>query len=196
MAEGGAISVAEERAQRITELLTQIRRGERQASDELLPIVYEELRKLARARMAREPGGQTLQATALVHEAYLRLVADSDPRWENRAHFFAAAAEAMRRILVERARRRARVRHGGGQMRATLSDSIAMGTVDAVDVVAVDQALTRLKKLDDQLAQLVTLRYFGGLDVKEAAAVMNLSPRSVNRLWTAARAWLQVELAG
>ncbi|MGQ0833989.1 MAG: ECF-type sigma factor [Gammaproteobacteria bacterium] len=187
--------MAEEQAQHITALLTQIRRGERQASDELLPIVYDELRKLARARMAREPG-QTLQATALVHEAYLRLVADADPRWENRAHFFAAAAEAMRRILVERARRRARVRHGGGQVRATLSDSVAVSGEDAVDVVAVDQALTRLREMDDQLAQLVTLRYFGGLDVEEAAAVMNLSPRSVNRLWTAARAWLQVELRG
>lgn len=188
--------MAEERVQRITELLTQIRQGRRQAADELLPIVYEELRKLARARMAREQPGQTLQATALVHEAYLRLVADADPRWENRAHFFAAAAEAMRRILVERARRKSRVKHGGGQLRASLNESAAARAADAVDVVAVDQALSRLEQLDEQMAQLVTLRYFGGLEVDEAAAVMNLSPRSVNRLWTAARAWLQTELAG
>lgn len=188
--------MAERDARRITELLTQIRQGQRQAADELLPIVYEELRKLARARMAREPAGQTLQATALVHEAYLRLVADADPRWENRAHFFAAAAEAMRRILVERARRRSRVKHGGGLLRASLDESVAAGAHDAIDVVAVDQALDRLQRLDGQMAQLVTLRYFGGLEVEEAAAVMNLSPRSVNRLWNVARAWLQVELAG
>lgn len=194
---GGAKAnvVAEERVQRITALLTQIRQGQRQAADELLPLVYQELRKLARARMAREKPGQTLQATALVHEAYLRLVADADPRWENRAHFFAAAAEAMRRILVERARRKSRVRHGAGQLRASLNESNIGKVDDAVDVIAVDQALSRLEKLDEQMAQLVTLRYFGGLDVDEAAAVMNLSPRSVNRLWTAARAWLQTELA-
>lgn len=188
-------TVAEERVQRITALLTQIRQGQRQAADELLPLVYEELRKLARARMAREQAGQTLQATALVHEAYLRLVADADPKWENRAHFFAAAAEAMRRILVERARRKSRVKHGAGQLRASLNESAVGKGDDAVDVVAVDQALSRLEQLDEQMAQLVTLRYFGGLEVEEAAAVMNLSPRTVNRLWTAARAWLQAELA-
>jgi len=187
--------VARERVQRITELLTQIRQGERHAADELLPIVYEELRKLARARMAREQPGQTLQATALVHEAYLRLIGDEDPKWENRAHFFAAAAEAMRRILVERARRKARLRHGGGQVRESLGDSVAASGDDAVDVVAVDQALGRLERLDGQMAQLVTLRYFGGLEIEEAATVMNLSPRTVNRLWSAARAWLQCELA-
>lgn len=188
--------MSEERVQRITALLTQIRQGQRQAADELLPLVYEELRKLARARMAREQAGQTLQATALVHEAYLRLVADADPKWENRAHFFAAAAEAMRRILVERARRKSRVKHGAGHIRASLNESAVGKPDDAVDVVAVDQALSRLEKLDEQMAQLVTLRYFGGLDVDEAATVMNLSPRSVNRLWTAARAWLQAELNG
>lgn len=198
-----AYNVADERVQRITELLTQIRQGERQASNELLPIVYEELRKLARARMAREQPGQTLQATALVHEAYLRLVGDDDPKWENRGHFFAAAAEAMRRILVERARRKARLRHGGGQVRASLSEGTGAGALDeagaaaasdVVDVVAVDQALTRLEGFDEQMAQLVTLRYFGGLEIEEAAAAMNLSPRTVNRLWSAARAWLQCEL--
>jgi RNA polymerase sigma factor (TIGR02999 family) len=188
--------VAEHRPQRITELLTQIQQGQHQAADELLPIVYDELRKLARARMARERPGQTLQATALVHEAYLRLVGDADAKWENRAHFFAAAAEAMRRILVERARRKSRVKRGANPERATLTESAAASTADTVDVLAVDQALTRLQQLDQQMAQLVTLRYFGGLEIGEAAAVMQLSPRSVNRLWTAARAWLQVELAG
>lgn len=188
--------MAERDTRRITELLTQIRQGQRQAADELLPIVYAELRKLARARMAREPAGQTLQATALVHEAYLRLVADADPLWENRAHFFAAAAEAMRRILVERARRKSRVKHGGGLLRASLDESVVAQAHDSIDVVAVDQALDRLQRLDGQMAQLVTLRYFGGLEVEEAAAVMKLSPRSVNRLWNVARAWLQVELAG
>lgn len=187
--------MAEVRSQRITELLTQMRQGQRQAADELLPLVYEELRKLAHARMARERPGQTLQATALVHEAYLRLVGDSEPHWENRAHFFASAAEAMRRILVERARRKARVRHGGGQLRTSLDENVVASEAAAVDVVAVDQALTRLEQLDPQMAQLVSLRYFAGLEIEEAAAAMNLSPRSVNRLWTAARAWLQCELA-
>jgi RNA polymerase sigma factor (TIGR02999 family) len=179
---------------RITRLLVQMRDGAPHAAEELLPIVYDELRKLARARMARERPGQTLQATALVHEAYLRLAADSDPGWANRAHFFAAAAECMRRILVDRARRKARIRHGGDQVRVTLDESPAGDTPDEADVLAVDQALRRLEQLDGQMAQVVVLRYFGGLEVEECAAALGLSPRTVNRLWTAARAWLQREL--
>jgi len=190
----GGKHMSEAPASRITELLGEIRDGRPRAADELLPIVYEELRKLARSRMSRERPGQTLQATALVHEAYLRLVGDGDPHWANRAHFFAAAAESMRRILVERARRKARIRHGGDQARVTLGESACVQSADAADVLAIDQALERLSASDEQMARVVVLRYFGGLEIEEVAAAMNLSPRSVNRLWTAARAWLQREL--
>lgn len=186
--------MSEAQATRITQLLGEIREGRPQASDELLPIVYEELRKLARARMARERPGQTLQATALVHEAYLRLVGDADPHWANRAHFFAAAAESMRRILVERARRKARVRHGGGQARVTLDESADVRDDDPAELLAIDEALQRLAQIDRQMAEVVVQKYFGGLEIEEIAATMNLSPRSVNRLWTGARAWLQREL--
>jgi len=186
--------MSEAQASRITQLLGEIRQGKPQAADELLPIVYEELRKLARSRMARERPGQTLQATALVHDAYLRLVGDADPGWANRAHFFAAAAESMRRILVERARRKARIRHGGDQARVTLEESACVQSEDAADLLAIDQALNRLATFDAQMARVVVLRYFGGLEIDEVAAAMELSPRGVNRLWTAARAWLQREL--
>jgi RNA polymerase sigma factor (TIGR02999 family) len=187
--------VAEEQKRRVTELLSAIRQGQRQAAGDLLPIVYEELRKLAHARMARERPGQTLQATALVHEAYMRLVSDSDGRFENRAHFFGAAAEAMRRILVEQARRKASVRHGGGLQKTTLQEDSSAAEQDAIDVLAVDEALGRLAEKDAQMAQVVTLRYFAGLEIDEVATALEISPRSVDRLWTAARAWLQKELA-
>ena len=164
--------VAEEQKRRVTELLIAIRQGERQAASDLLPIVYAELRKLAHARMARERPGQTLQATALVHEAYLRLVADKDARFENRAHFFGAAAEAMRRILVEQARRKASVRHGGALQKTTLHEDSSAGEQNAIDVLAVDEALTRLAAKDTQMAQVVTLRYFAGLEIEEVAAVL------------------------
>jgi RNA polymerase sigma factor (TIGR02999 family) len=166
------------------------------AAKELLPLVYNELRKLARTRLARERPGQTLQATALVHEAYLRIAGDAGSEWHNRGHFFAAAAEAMRRILIERARRRARLRHGAAGIRVTLAESLVEDdSADAVDVLAVDQALVKLERLDPAMAQVVKLRYFGGLEIDEVAAALGSSPRSVNRLWTAARAWLQREMA-
>lgn len=194
--DAGALTVSEDSRSRVTRLLVQLEHGDRQAANDLLPLVYEELRKLAASRMARERPGQTLQATALVHEAYLRLVGDEDPRWENRAHFFGAAAEAMRRILIERARRRGRIRHGGDQVKVTLAESVAdLGSNTAIDVILVDQALTKLEALDVEMARVVKLRYFAGLEIDEVAAVTGSSPRSVNRLWTAARAWLQRELA-
>jgi RNA polymerase sigma factor (TIGR02999 family) len=181
---------------RVTQLLIQIGQGDRHAANDLLPLVYEQLRKLARSRMSRERPGQTLQATALVHEAYLRLVGEQDPQWENRAHFFGAAAEAMRRILIERARHRSRLRHGGDQAKVTLDESAAVAADEAAfDVLAVDQALTKLEQLDAAMARVVKLRYFAGLEIDEVAAVIGTSERSVNRLWTAARAWLQRELA-
>jgi RNA polymerase sigma factor (TIGR02999 family) len=182
-------------SQQVTDLIQRMRAGEAHAAEDLLPIVYDELRKLARARLAREKPGQTLQATALVHEAYLRLVGDADPTWENRGHFFAAAAEAMRRILIERARRYAAAKHGGGQNRVTLSEDVA-ATVDSTEeLLALDAALTRLERQDAQMASVVKLRYFVGLEVDETAQALRTSPRTINRLWTAARAWLANELA-
>lgn len=178
----------------VTDILQRVRSGQPQAAGELLPLVYEELRRLAYARLAREAPGQTLQPTALVHEAYLRLVGTDDPGWENRAHFFAAAAEAMRRILIERARRYAAERHGGGQMRVTLGEDIAAGAQDAAELLALDQALSRLEVRDAQMAAVVKLRHYAGLDIDETAQALGTSTRTVNRQWTAARAWLAREL--
>jgi RNA polymerase sigma factor (TIGR02999 family) len=180
---------------RATLLIRKINEGNRQAASELLPLVYDELRSLARARLAREKPGQTLQPTALVHEAYLRLVEGVDPGWDGRRHFFAAAAEAMRRIMIERARRRAAEKHGGSAERVTLEDVAAEEEVAPETVLAIDEALGRLEKLDSQMAQVVKLRYFAGLSVEETAESMELSARTVNRLWTAARAWLLRELS-
>jgi RNA polymerase sigma factor (TIGR02999 family) len=161
------------------------------SSADLLPQVYDELRRLARARIAREPAGLTLQPTALVHEAYLRLAGDgADRRWDRRGHFFAAAAIAMRRILVERARHYRRIKHGGERQRVELdSESPAMAPALA-DVLAIDQALTRLEQIDPPKAQVVLLRYFAGLTVEETAAAMHLSPATVKNEWAFARAWL------
>src|SRR5436190_2764382 len=160
-------------------------------SGEMLPEVYDELRKLARARLARErQPHQTLQATALVHEAYLRVSGDEDRRWERRGHFFAAAALAMRRILVERARYYQRVRHGGDDERVDLDSGIMRADPALTDLVAVDEALTRLEQTDPRKAQIVSLRYFAGLSVEETAAALDLSPATVKHEWKFARAWL------
>jgi RNA polymerase sigma factor (TIGR02999 family) len=179
----------------VTRLLEDIQRGDPRATEELLPLVYAELRRLAAARMARETPGHTLEPTALVHEAYLRLVGGGDVEWSNRGHFFAAAAEAMRRILIERARRSARVRHGGGQRRVELPTGVAGSDApDLERLLALDQALSRLEARDPEMARVAKLRHFAGLTVDETALAMGVSPRSVNRLWTAARAWLGREL--
>jgi RNA polymerase sigma factor (TIGR02999 family) len=178
------------------EPLRRVRADDRQAADDLLPLVYNELRKLARSRLAREAPGHTLQTTALVHEAYLRLVGEVDAGWENEGHFFAAAAEAMRRILIERARRYAAMRHGGGQLRVTLTDELPVAVAQRPEqILALDEALTRLEALDAQMASVVKLRYFAGLDIEATARVLGLSARTINRQWTAARAWLARELA-
>lgn len=164
------------------------------SSRELLPEVYDELRKLARARLARErDGGQahTLQPTALVHEAYLRVAGDGqDQQWDRRGHFFAAAALAMRRILVERARHYQRMKHGSGGQRVDLDTGIPADAQDLTDLVALDEALTMLEATDARKAQVVTLRYFAGLSIDETAAAMDLSPATVKNEWTFARAWL------
>jgi RNA polymerase sigma factor (TIGR02999 family) len=171
--------------------------GESGSSSELLPEVYEELRRLARSRIAREPAGLTLQPTALVHEAYLRLAGDgSDRRWDRRGHFFAAAAIAMRRILVERARHYRRVKHGGEQHRVELDDESPAMAPALPDVLAIDQALTRLEQIDPKKARIVLLRYFAGLTIEETAAAMDLSPATVKNEWAFARAWLHDALGG
>ena len=178
----------------VTRLLENIRDGDRQATDQLLPLVYGELRRLAQARMAKEPPGHTLQPTALVHEAYLRLLGDGDLGWDSRGHFFAAASEAMRRILIEAARRKRRVRHGGELHRTTLGDEAADAATDPHELLALDWALDRLGERDADMAAVVKLRYFGGLSVDETAKALEISPRTVNRLWSGARAWLHREM--
>jgi RNA polymerase sigma factor (TIGR02999 family) len=161
-----------------------------------LPLVYDKLRKLAAHRLAQEQPGQTLQATALVHEAYLRLVDVAVPQqWNGRGHFFAAAAEAMRRILVENARHRQRIRHGGGRSRHELAPSQIADSGEAPDLLALDEALKRLEQEDGQAAQLVKLRYFTGLTIPQAAEILAVSPRKADFLWSFARAWLRRELA-
>jgi RNA polymerase sigma factor (TIGR02999 family) len=176
----------------VTRLLDAAAAGEPKAAAELLPLVYDELRKLAAARLANEPAGQTLQATALVHEAYVRLVGGSQPQdWDGRGHFFAAAAEAMRRILVESARRKQRERHGGGRKRLTLDDlDVAVEVASDDDVLALSDALDRLVMVNPRAAKLVKLRYFAGLTGREAAGVLNISPRKADQVWAYARAWL------
>jgi RNA polymerase sigma factor (TIGR02999 family) len=181
----------------VTRLLDAAAAGDRQAAADLLPLVYEELRKLAAARMAAEAPGNTLQPTALVHEAYLRLVSPAKPQaaFAGRAHFFAAAAEAMRRILVDAARRKKREKHGGDRNRIDL-DVAAPAAPDARhDLVALDDALTKLAAEDPEAARLVELRHFAGLSVAEAAEALGVSPRSADRVWAFARAWLHRELA-
>ena len=178
----------------ITCILDRVEQGDLKAADELLPLVYEELRKLAAHKMANEAPGQTLQPTALVHEAWLRLVGDAQPTFENRGHFFSAAAEAMRRILVEKARRKRRVRHGGELQRVDFTDLDVAIAEDDDAVLAVSEALDRLAKLDSVAAELIKLRFFAGLPNIEAARVLGLAERTATRTWAYARAWLYDEL--
>jgi RNA polymerase sigma factor (TIGR02999 family) len=176
----------------ITQVVNAIEQGDPNAADQLLPLVYDELRRLAAQKLAQEKPGQTLQATALVHEAYLRLVgADPDKPWGGRGHFFAACAEAMRRILVEQARRKGRLRHGGGLRRAELPDEEVPAPADDEQLLLLDEALTRLAAARPQAAELVKLRFFTGLTADEAASVLGLAPRTARRLWVFARAWLR-----
>ena len=169
---------------------------DRQSLDALLPIVYQELRRLAAAYLRRERPGQTLQPTALVHEAYLRLLKDRPDRWQNRAHFCAIAAHSMRQILIERARARGALKRGGGGVRITLDEGLVPGAGPTVDLLALDRALERLAGLDPEQARLVELRFFGGLTIEETAEAMRISPATVKRHWTLARAWLARELEG
>lgn len=179
----------------VTRILSQIEQGDPQAAEKLLPLVYDELRALAAAKMAQEKPGQTLQATALVHEAYVRLVdVEKVQRWDSRRHFFAAAAEAMRRILVDNARRKERPKYGGDRKRVDLDEFASLVPSPDDDVVALDEALTKLAKEDKTSAELVKLRCFGGLPIPQVAELLEMSPRTADRRWAYARAWLRQEL--
>ena len=179
----------------VTRLIDAAAAGEPHAAGELLPLVYDELRRLAAARVAAEKPGQTLQATALVHEAYLRLVGDSGgPAWNGRGHFFAAAAEAMRRILVEAARRKGRLKHGGNRARVDLDETVAPVPDD--DLIALDEALAALGREEPEKAELVKLRYFAGLILEEAAECQGVSLATAKRRWAVARAWLYDAMSG
>lgn len=174
----------------VTRILDRAQHGDPQAAAELLPLVYEELRKLAASRMAQEPAGHTLQPTALVHEAWLRLTGGQPQSWDNRGHFFAAAAEAMRRVLVENARRKKRLRHGGGQERLDLEALDLPAPIQEDKILQVNQALSELSAVNPEQAQVVKLRFFGGLGNAETAAVLGVSEKTVLRYWTHAKAWL------
>jgi RNA polymerase sigma factor (TIGR02999 family) len=180
----------------VTRILTAIEQGDLQAADKLLPLVYEELRELAARKMANEVAGQTLQPTALVHEAWLRLVGKENPKFENRSYFFAAAAEAMRRILIDNARRKRALRHGGGQQRVEF-DEVNLASPDRCEddqLLAVNEALDKLAAHSKPEAELVKLRYFVGMTLEEAAEVLGISARTADNYWAHARAWLFREL--
>lgn len=181
----------------VTRILNAIEQGETEAADELLPLVYEELRLLATRKMSHEPPGQTLQATALVHEAYLRLVGTTDRGWDNKGHFFKAAAEAMRRILVESARRKKSPKHGGDRKKMEFNEDVLVvgDRVPSETMIALDEALEKLSKTDKMKADVVRLRYFAGLTSEQAAAVLRISPTTAKRYWVYSRAWLLREIS-
>ncbi|MFN7924050.1 MAG: sigma-70 family RNA polymerase sigma factor [Bryobacteraceae bacterium] len=180
----------------ITRQISAARRGDKSALDALLPLVYGELRKLARSSLARERAGHTLQPTALVHEAYMRLTGQGQIDWANRAHLMAMAATMMRRVLAEHAERRGALKRGGGALQVTLDPEAVGGGSPGVDLLALDQALGRLAALDPQQARVVELRYLGGLTIEETAEALSISPATAKREWTMARAWLLRELSG
>ena len=185
----------------VTSILSAIEQGDPHAAEQLLPLVYDELRKLAAQKLAQEKPGQTLQATALVHEAYLRLVATGDEtapgveHWNSRGHFFAACAEAMRRILVEQARRKRRLKHGGQHQRVDLESGCLVSAAPSLDLLALDEALSRLAETEAAKAELVKLRFFAGLTMPEAASTLDISLATAERYWTFAKSWLYAELA-
>ena len=176
--------------QEVTQLLADWGKGDRSALDKLLPLVHSELRRIAQRQMSQERPGHTLQATALVNEAYLKLAGQQGFDWQNRAHFFAVCAQVMRHILIDHARAHARDKRGGGAVKVSLDDALVVAEDQASHFIALDEALRGLESLDPQKGKIVELRYFGGLSVDEAAEVMNLSPRTVRREWQRAKAWL------
>jgi RNA polymerase sigma factor (TIGR02999 family) len=181
----------------VTQILNAVTSGDAAASSQLLPLVYDDLRKLAAWKLASESPGQTLQPTALVHEAWLRLAGDDESQWDSRGHFFAAAAEAMRRILVDNARRKGSLKRGGDRLQADIDvESLIAAPEPFEDLLALDDVLNLLATADPEAAQLVKLRYFVGLSLEESAGILNVSPRTADRLWAYARAWLHQALEG
>ena len=180
----------------ITELLVGYGRGDKEALDQLMPVVYDELRRQAARYLRREQAGHTLQTTALIHEAYVRLVDQRNVQWQNRAHFFGIAAQLMRRILVDHARTKKRVKRGGSDVRVSLDEAAVTVKGQDLDVVGLDEALDRLAKIDEQQSRVVELRFFSGLTVEETAEVMGISAATVKRDWSMAKAWLHRELSG
>jgi len=183
-------------SENVTQLLVDWSKGNKEALDRLVPIVYEELRRQASRYLRRERAGHTLQTTALIHEAYLRLVDQRNVHWQNRAHFFGIAAQLMRRILVDHARTRKRAKRGGSNIRVSLDEATALATSRELDIVALDEALERLGEIDSQQSRIVELRFFSGLNVEETAEVLKISPATVKREWRIAKAWLHREISG
>ncbi|MFC1633212.1 ECF-type sigma factor [Planctomycetota bacterium] len=179
----------------VTRILNAIEQGDKRAANQLLPLVYDELRLLAAQKLLNEAPGQTLQATALVHEAYLRLVGGEDQNWDSRGHFFAAAAEAIRRILVDKARYKLSMRHGGNRKKIGLSDELLAIEDPKDDILAVNEALNKLANEDSKLAEVIKLRYFGGLTIDQIALIMGIGRRTVDRYWALGRAWLYQEIS-
>ena len=182
--------------QNVTQLLLGWGKGDKEALDRLVPIVYEELRRQAARYLQRERVGHTLQTTALIHEAYLRLVDQRNVQWQNRAHFFGIAAQLMRRILVDHARTKKRAKRGGSDIRVSLGEANALTRAQDLDVVALNEALERLEQIDEQQSKIVELRFFSGLTVEETAEVLNISTATVKRDWSMAKAWLHREIIG
>lgn len=182
--------MAQVRQDEVTQLLLDWSGGNRDVLDRLMPVVYDELRRLAHQHLRRERSGHTLQTTALVHEAYLNLIKQDRARWQNRAHFFAIAAQAMRRILLMYARKRNAVKRGGGARKLPLNDVVVVSNDRMEEFIAIDDALTRLEAMDERLARVVEYRYFGGLTIEETAEVLDLSPATIKRDWRTAKAWL------
>jgi RNA polymerase sigma factor (TIGR02999 family) len=183
-------------SQNVTQLLIGWSKGDKEALDALLPLVYEELRQQASRYLRRERVGHTLQTTALIHEAYLKLVDQKNVHWQNRAHFFGIAAQLMRRILVDHARSKKRAKRGGSDIRVSFNEANALAPVQDLDIVALDEALARLAEVDEQQSRIVELRFFSGLTVEETAEVLSISPATVKRDWSMAKAWLHREISG
>jgi len=189
------LQTVKESVENITELLVGYGRGDKDVLDKLMPVVYDELRRQAARYLRREQAGHTLQTTALIHEAYVRLVDQRNVQWQNRAHFFGIAAQMMRRILVDHARGKRRAKRGGSDVKVSLADATIPVKERDLDVVALDEALTRLAEIDEQQSKVVELRFFSGLTVEETAEVMGISPATVKRDWSMAKAWLHREIS-
>jgi RNA polymerase sigma factor (TIGR02999 family) len=182
-------------SQQITQLLVDWSEGKEFAKEQLFPLVYEELRQMARRHMRRQPSGHTFQTTELIHEAYLKLANKNEMNWQNRAHFFGVAAQAMRHILVDYARSKHSQKRGGWQERVTLNENVDISTKHSDELIALDDVLKRLAELDERKSRVVELKFFGGLNIEEMAEVLKISPETVKRDWRFARTWLLRELA-